>query len=59
VTGAVTPLRQEADAIIAGTINGSYHAFAGPIKNRKGEVVVQDGAHMSDADLLKMNWSRV
>jgi len=30
VTGAVTPLRQEADAIIAGTINGSYHAFAGP-----------------------------
>ena len=49
-------LRQEADAIIAGTINGSYHAFTGPIKNQKGEVVVQDGARMSDADLLKMNW---
>ena len=49
-------LRQEADAIIAGTINGSYYAFTGPIKNQKGEVVVQDGARMSDADLLKMNW---
>jgi len=49
-------LRQEADAIIAGTINGSYHAFTGPIKNQKGEVVVQDGARMSDDDLLKMNW---
>jgi len=49
-------LRQEADAIIAGTINGSYHAFTGPIKNQKGEVMVQDGARMSDDDLLKMNW---
>jgi simple sugar transport system substrate-binding protein len=49
-------LRQEADAIIAGTINGSYHAFTGPIKNQKGEGVVQDGVRMTDADLLKMNW---
>jgi simple sugar transport system substrate-binding protein len=49
-------LRQEADAIIAGTINGSYHAFTGPIKNQKGEVVVQDGVRIADADLLKMNW---
>jgi basic membrane protein A and related proteins len=49
-------LRQEADAIITGTINGSYHAFTGPIKNQKGEVVVQDGVRMADADLLKMNW---
>jgi basic membrane protein A len=49
-------LRQEANAIIAGTLNGSYHAFTGPIKNQKGEVVVQDGARMSDDDLLKMNW---
>jgi basic membrane protein A len=49
-------LRQEADAIIAGTINGSYHAFTGPIKNQKGEGVVQDGVRMADADLLKMNW---
>jgi len=49
-------LRQGADAIIAGTINGSYHAFTGPIKNQKGEVVVQDGVRMADADLLKMNW---
>jgi basic membrane protein A and related proteins len=49
-------LRQEADAIIAGTINGSYHAFTGPIKNQQGEVVVQDGVRMSDDALLKMNW---
>jgi hypothetical protein len=33
-----------------------YHAFTGPIKNHKGEVMVQDGTRMSDADLLKMNW---
>jgi simple sugar transport system substrate-binding protein len=56
--GAAVPevLRQEADAIIAGTMNGSYHAFTGPIKNQKGEVVVQEGARLSDEDLLKMNW---
>ena len=56
--GAAVPeaLRQEADAIIAGTINGSYHAFTGPIKNQQGEVVVQDGVRLSDDDLLKMNW---
>jgi basic membrane protein A and related proteins len=49
-------LRQEADAIIVDTINGSYHAFTGPIKNQQGEVMVQDGARMSDDALLKMNW---
>jgi len=49
-------LRQEADAIVADTINGSYHAFTGPIKNQQGQVVVQDGARMSDDDLLKINW---
>jgi len=49
-------LRQEADAIVAGTINGSYHAFTGPIKNQQGQVVVQDGARLSDDELLKMNW---
>jgi hypothetical protein len=49
-------LPQEADAIVADTINGSYHAFTGPIKNQQGQVVVQDGARMSDDDLLKINW---
>jgi basic membrane protein A and related proteins len=49
-------LRQEADTIVADTINGSYHAFTGPIKNQQGQVVVQDGARMSDDDLLKINW---
>src|SRR5262249_36303122 len=49
-------LRQEADAIIAGTINGSYHAVTGTIKNQQGEVAVQDGARMPDDELLKMNW---
>jgi simple sugar transport system substrate-binding protein len=32
------------------------HAFAGPIKNQKGEVVVKEGETVSDGDLLGMNW---
>jgi simple sugar transport system substrate-binding protein len=49
-------LRKEGDAIVADTISGKYHAFTGPIKNQKGEVVVKAGERMSDADLNKMDW---
>ena len=49
-------LRKECDAMIADTISGKFHAFTGPIKNQKGEVVVKAGERMSDGDLLKMNW---
>jgi simple sugar transport system substrate-binding protein len=49
-------LRKECDAMVADTISGKFHAFTGPIKNQKGEVVVKAGERMSDADLLKMNW---
>jgi len=49
-------LRKECDAMIADTISGKFHAFTGPIKNQKGEVMVKAGEHMADGDLLKMNW---
>ncbi|WP_341702481.1 BMP family ABC transporter substrate-binding protein [Ferrovibrio sp.] len=49
-------LRKEADAMVADTISGKFHAFTGPIKNQKGEVVVKAGERMSDGDLLKMDW---
>lgn len=46
----------EAKAMIAGTIDGSFHAFAGPIKNQKGELKVKAGEVLSDADIAGMNW---
>ena len=46
----------EAEAIVKGTIDGSFHAFAGPIKNQKGELMVKEGEVLSDADIATMDW---
>lgn len=49
-------VRAMAEKIKAGTLDGSFHAFTGPIKNQAGEVMVKEGEVMSDADLSKLNW---
>lgn len=45
-----------AEAVKKEIIAGTLHPFAGPVYNQAGEVVVAEGAVMSDEDLLKMNW---
>ncbi len=44
------------DAVENGIIAGTLHPFAGPIANQAGEVVVGEGEHLSDEQLLKMDW---
>lgn len=46
----------EAKAMIKGTIDGSFHAFAGPIYNQKGELKVKAGEVLSHEDIAGMNW---
>ena len=36
--------------------NGSFHPFTGPLADRNGNVVLQEGQIMSDPDLLSMNF---
>ncbi len=48
----VTLVNSNKQAIIDGTLL----PFAGPIKNRNGELKVAKGESMSDADLLRFNW---
>ena len=49
-------VRAAADAVEAGITDGSLNPFAGPIKNQAGEVVVADGAAMTDEELSVMDW---
>lgn len=49
-------VREMADKIQASIVDGSFHAFQGPIKNQAGEVVVKEGETIPDGDLAKMNW---
>ena len=45
-----------AQAIIDGTLAGTYHVFTGPIYDQAGELRVPEGEVLSDADLLTMDW---
>jgi basic membrane protein A and related proteins len=47
---------QEADRIKNAIIAGELHPFAGPIHNQAGEVVVAEGEHLSDEEILRMNY---
>lgn len=49
-------VREMADKIEAGLVDGSLHAFQGPIKNQNGELVVKEGEVIPDGDLAKMDW---
>ncbi len=49
-------VRAEAEAVKQGIIDGTLHPFAGPIKDQTGKLRVPEGEHLSDEELLKMDW---
>ncbi len=40
----------------AAIVQGSFHPFQGPVKDQSGKVVVEAGKHLSDKELLSMNY---
>lgn len=48
--------QEKVDEYKAKIIDGSFKVFAGPIKNQKGVVVVEEGKTMTDAEMLSMDW---
>jgi basic membrane protein A len=54
---AVPPeVAQQADQIKNAIIAGELHPFAGPIHNQAGEMVVAEGEHLSDEEILHMDY---
>lgn len=49
----VADLAKERQAAIAA---GKLHPFAGPIKDQAGKVRVPQGKHLTDPEILSMNW---
>jgi simple sugar transport system substrate-binding protein len=49
-------VRAAADKIIAGTKDGTYEVFTGPISDQTGKERVAKGQRMEDKDLLVMDW---
>ncbi len=56
--GPSVPDDVKAAAVIVkeGIVDGSLHAFQGPIKNQAGEIVVEAGEILSDEVLLRMDY---
>lgn len=53
VPADVVALVQKKTAAIA---DGSFHPFQGPVKDQSGKVVVEAGKHLSDKELLGMDY---
>ena len=49
-------VRAAADKIIAGTKDGSYEVFTGPMADQSGKERVPNGERMKDKDMLVMDW---
>ncbi len=49
-------VRKAADAVKDSIVSGELHPFQGPIRNQEGLLTVEEGATLSDGDLLGMNW---
>jgi basic membrane protein A len=49
-------VKAAADKIIAGTKDGSYEVFTGPIADQSGKERVPKGERMKDGDMLVMDW---
>ncbi|MFT5113147.1 MAG: basic membrane protein A [Parasphingorhabdus sp.] len=49
-------VRKAAEMVKDGIVNGTMHAFQGPINDQSGKQVVAEGESLSDGDLLGMNW---
>lgn len=48
--------REAAEKVRMGIIDGSMHAFDGPIRNQKGEEVLPAGMHLTDEQMATMDW---
>lgn len=46
----------EAKNMVEGMRNGTFHAFAGPIKNQQGELIVKAGEILPQDQIASMNW---
>lgn len=56
-SAAVTPeAAAEADKVQAGTKDGSFAIFTGPIYDQDGNLKVAEGVRMTDAELAVMDW---
>ena len=44
------------DAKKSAIVAGSFHPFQGPINDNDGQLKVPAGKHMSDEEILKLNW---
>jgi basic membrane protein A len=54
---AVTPeAAAAADRVKEAIIAGTLHPFTGPIRDQKGNLVVAEGQHATDAEMLQMSW---
>ncbi|RLT92079.1 BMP family ABC transporter substrate-binding protein [Ketobacter sp.] len=49
-------VKQHAQGLIAGIIDGSFHPFTGPIKDQSGKLTVPEGKVMTDQELAGMNY---
>ncbi|MGH6944363.1 MAG: BMP family ABC transporter substrate-binding protein [Geminicoccaceae bacterium] len=47
---------EAADRVKEGIISGELHPFDGPVYDQSGELRVPEGQHLSDEELLKMDW---
>ena len=48
--------RNAAETVRKGILDGSMHAFAGPIKNQKGEEMLPAGQSLTDEQMATMDW---
>jgi simple sugar transport system substrate-binding protein len=54
--GVTPPVRDAAERVKAGIIDGSLKIFSGPITDQNGVLRVAPGQVMSDQEVLKMDW---
>jgi basic membrane protein A and related proteins len=45
-----------ADQVKADIMSGKRHSFQGPVKDQSGKVVIPEGKHATDEQILKMDW---
>ncbi len=48
--------RDAAETVRKGILDGSMHAFTGPIKNQKGEEMLPAGQSLTDEQMATMDW---
>ncbi len=49
-------VREAAERVRQGIIDGSIHPFAGPIRDQQGRLRVPEGKALADEEILRMDW---